>query len=60
MPKNCSTDLSLVIDHIDKVLTKGSPAEQYALKARFGLEELVHNDDFGAYVIPPPLDSSKF
>ncbi len=50
MPKNCSKDLTLVIDYIDGVLTKGTAAEQTALKAKFGLGALEHNDDFGAYV----------
>jgi hypothetical protein len=48
MPKNCSTDISLVIDYMDKILTKGTPAEQFALKDKFGLGALKHNDDFGA------------
>jgi len=48
MAKNCSADLSLVIDHIDNVLTTGTKKEQNELKARFGLEGLEHNDDFAA------------
>jgi hypothetical protein len=28
----------------------GSVDEQYALKAKFGLEDLEHNDDFGAVI----------
>ena len=48
MPVNCSKDLTLVIDYIDNVLTEGTPDEQYALKAKFGLEDVEHNDDFGA------------
>jgi len=47
MPKNCSRDISRVITYIDKTLTRSSPREQYALKQRFGLEKLRH-DDFGA------------
>lgn len=51
MPKNCSADVTLVIDHIDKVLTKGTAAEIHALKDMFGLASLEHNDDFAA-VLP--------
>jgi hypothetical protein len=48
MPVNCSKDLTLVIDYIDSIFMSGTPAEQYALKAKFGLEDVEHNDDFGA------------
>ena len=48
MPKNCSKDLSLVIDHIDAVLQHGSPSNKTALKTKFGLGGLEHDDDFGA------------
>ncbi len=51
MPKNCSADVPLIIDHIDKVLTKGTAAEIHALKDMFGLASLEHNDDFAA-VLP--------
>lgn len=50
MPKNCSKDLSLVIDYMDNVWKKGSPAEQLALKTKFGLESLKHPEDVMAYV----------
>lgn len=50
MPKNCSKDVSLVIDHVDSVLTTGSAEEQYELKATFGLEKLEHAADFGAAI----------
>ena len=50
MPTNCSKDLTLVIDYIDDVLMHGSANEQFALKAKFGLEALEHNDDFGAAI----------
>ena len=45
MPKNCSADINLVINHMDKVFTKGTEDEQYALKEMFGLESLAHADD---------------
>jgi hypothetical protein len=48
MPRNCSKDVSLVIDHMDHVLTDGSPEEQLALKAMFSMESVTHNDDFMA------------
>jgi hypothetical protein len=48
MPKNCSTDVSLVIDHMDEVLTTGSADEVLALKTKFGMQDVKHNDDFMA------------
>lgn len=54
MPANCSKDLTLVIDYMDNILMYGSADEQYTLKAKFGLEALEHNDDFGAYVLIKP------
>ena len=50
MATNCSTDVSLVVDHIDQVLTNGTTDEQTALKTMFGLQDLEHNDDFGAAI----------
>jgi hypothetical protein len=46
MPKNCSKDVSLVVDYIDEVLTTGSEADKTALKSMFGLEAVEHDDDF--------------
>ena len=46
MPQNCSADVQLVIKHIDDVLRKGTDAEVQALKSKFGLGSVVHNDDF--------------
>ena len=46
MPQNCSTDLSLVVDYMDNILTNGSAEDQTALKTKFGLQDLAHNDDF--------------
>ena len=48
MPKNCSKDVNLVIEHIDDVLKTGSDEAVYDLKAMFGLETVEHNDDFAA------------
>ncbi|KAI4633240.1 hypothetical protein J4E80_000603 [Alternaria sp. BMP 0032] len=46
MPKNCSRDISLVIDHMDDILSAGSRDEQHELKAKFGMQDVAHNDDF--------------
>jgi len=46
MPKNCSSDVSKVIDYMDNILIHGTAQEQHDLKAKFGLESVVHNDDF--------------
>lgn len=48
MPANCSKDVSLVIDHMDDILTSGNTTAIHALKTRFGLENVTHNDDFMA------------
>jgi hypothetical protein len=47
MPQNCSTDISLVIDHIDSILATGTSTEKHDLKAMFGLGPLA-DADFGA------------
>ena len=46
MPKNCSKDIGLVVEHIDAVLKHRTPIEIMCLKALFGLEFLEHGDDF--------------
>ena len=43
-PKNCSRDLSAVIDYIDYVLEHGSTAQKAKLKSKFLLEELEDAD----------------
>lgn len=48
MPKNCSKDVSLVIDYMDNILTNGTADEVLALKTQFSLETVEHNDDFMA------------
>ncbi|RDW88519.1 hypothetical protein BP6252_00551 [Coleophoma cylindrospora] len=48
MPKNCSSDVTLVIDYIDKILLNGTATEKYELKSMFGLEGVVHDDDFAS------------
>ncbi|MCJ1472519.1 hypothetical protein MMC13_001167 [Lambiella insularis] len=56
MALNCSTDASLVIDHIDTVLTSENVTAVHQLKKLFGLEDLEHNDDFGAALAIGPYD----
>lgn len=46
LPHNCSTDLVRIIAHIDDVLDHGTAEEVTRLKAMYGLEALVHHDDF--------------
>ncbi|KAF2716554.1 serine carboxypeptidase [Polychaeton citri CBS 116435] len=46
MPKNCSKDVGLVIDHLDDILTNGSEEEVTELKKLFLMEDVEHNDDF--------------
>ncbi|MCJ1288096.1 hypothetical protein MMC26_007451 [Xylographa opegraphella] len=48
MAQNCSSDVSLVIDHVDKVLNNGSKSQIHELKTMFGLQQLEHNDDFAS------------
>ncbi|KAI9742271.1 MAG: hypothetical protein M1818_004171 [Claussenomyces sp. TS43310] len=50
MPANCSRDVSVVIDHVDEVLTTGTAEEKNALKAMFGLEGVEHADDFASAI----------
>jgi len=45
MPKNCSADITRVVEYLDNVFQKGKESEKQALKAKFGLEALTHYDD---------------
>lgn len=54
MPKNCSADVERVIGHVDKVLVHGGPKEKWALKKKFGLESLTHDDDFASAIESGP------
>ncbi|KDN69814.1 putative serine carboxypeptidase S28 [Colletotrichum sublineola] len=56
MPKNCSADLALIINHVDTVLTNGTKDDIYALKKQFGMQDVVHDDDF-AVGLSTPLSS---
>ncbi|KAH7309745.1 endoprotease endo-Pro [Stachybotrys elegans] len=53
MPQNCSKDFSAIIDHIDKVFTRGSTKEKVALKELFGVQELDHDDDAAQSISSP-------
>ncbi|RKF75261.1 putative extracellular serine carboxypeptidase [Golovinomyces cichoracearum] len=46
MPKNCSADISRVIDYLDDLMVHGNKSEKHAMKGRFGLESIEHDDDF--------------
>ena len=46
MPKNCSKDVALVVDHVDSVLQHGSESEKSLLKESFGLGSLKSDADF--------------
>lgn len=46
MPQNCSTDISLVVEYLDKIGANGTAQEQTAVKDMFGLGGVAHYDDF--------------
>jgi len=46
MPRNCSADISRVIDYLDSVMMNGTASEKYEVKQKFGLESVKHDDDF--------------
>jgi len=48
MPKNCSTDVSKVINYVDKILKGDDEAQKQNLKEKFGLGAIVHDDDFAS------------
>ncbi|KAK1589929.1 serine carboxypeptidase S28 [Colletotrichum navitas] len=48
MPKNCSRDFERIIDHVDTVLNNGTKDEIYALKEKFLMQDLAHDDDFAS------------
>ncbi|KAK0716778.1 serine carboxypeptidase S28 [Lasiosphaeria miniovina] len=50
MPKNCSTDISRIVEHVDNVLDSKNETAICDLKKRFGLDELGHADDFATAV----------
>ncbi|KAG5917833.1 hypothetical protein E4U42_007097 [Claviceps africana] len=72
MPRNCSKDVKSVVKHIDQVLSSDDVGAKYALKKRFALQGLSHNNDFvvalefafaswqGTSFIPPKTQSRFF
>ncbi|KAJ5730002.1 Peptidase S28 [Penicillium malachiteum] len=48
MAKNCSADVSRVVDYVDEIANSGTKEEQQTLKELFGLGDLEHFDDFAA------------
>ncbi|KAJ5107885.1 Peptidase S28 [Penicillium angulare] len=48
MAKNCSQDVSRVVDYVDRVASAGTKEQQQKLKELFGLGDLEHFDDFAA------------
>ncbi|CAL3969226.1 unnamed protein product [Diplocarpon coronariae] len=45
MPKNCSKDVTAVVEYMDDVFQHGTESEKVALKTQFGLQDLDHYDD---------------
>ncbi len=50
LPKNCSTDVSAVIEYVDGVLKNGTDSDKKSLKEKFGLGAVEHDDDFARWV----------
>lgn len=48
MPANCSSDVSKVIDYVDGILLGNDTAAKQALKDKFGLGGVEHDDDFAS------------
>ncbi|EFQ31491.1 serine carboxypeptidase S28 [Colletotrichum graminicola] len=53
MPKNCSRDFERIIEHVDTVLNNGTKDEIYALKKKFLMQDLPHDDDFASALSSP-------
>lgn len=48
MAKNCSADVTLVVDHVDAIGFNGTKEQQKALQTMFGLGDVEHYDDFAS------------
>lgn len=48
MPANCSADVSAVIEHVDSILLGDDDEAKQALKEKFGLGAIEHDDDFAS------------
>ncbi|TQN66708.1 putative extracellular serine carboxypeptidase, partial [Colletotrichum shisoi] len=46
-------DFERIIDHVDNVLVTGTDDEVYALKKKFGLQDVAHKDDFASALVGP-------
>ncbi|KAL2265025.1 hypothetical protein VTJ83DRAFT_7535 [Remersonia thermophila] len=46
-PRNCSADVDAVINHVDRILTRGTPRQKRELKEKFLLQDL-EDEDFAA------------
>ncbi|KAK8073220.1 hypothetical protein PG994_004119 [Apiospora phragmitis] len=53
MPKNCSSDYSTIIDHVDKTFTQGSDEDKRALKEMFAVEDLEMDNDAASAISSP-------
>lgn len=56
MAANCSSDVSKVIEYVDGVLLGGDDAAKQALKDKFGLGGLEHDDDFASVLENGPWE----
>jgi hypothetical protein len=45
MPRNCSSDVQAVVEHIDEVLSTGTQEEKQSIKDLFGMGNVTHSDD---------------
>lgn len=48
MAQNCSSDVSKVIEYVDSILLGDDEDAKLALKDKFGLADLEHDDDFAS------------
>lgn len=53
MPANCSADVQAVVQYVDNVLLNGTAEDKSMLKAMFGAETLVNDDDFASTLASP-------
>lgn len=48
MPANCSADVSKVIEYVDSILLGDDDEAKQAIKEKFGLGAIEHDDDFAS------------
>ncbi|KAK5992035.1 putative extracellular serine carboxypeptidase-like protein [Cladobotryum mycophilum] len=53
MPKNCSADVTKVIDEVDRILLGRNETAKHELKDKFGLADVEHDDDFASVLFNP-------